>query len=51
MLKFYDENRKTQNVLDAKELGRKKAEQQRKQAQRVRNVRESSEKSELRGKQ
>ena len=43
VLKFYDEYRKTQNVLDAKELGRKMAEEQRKQAQRVRNVRESSE--------
>ena len=30
VLKFYDEIRKTQNVLDAKDLGRKMAEEQRK---------------------
>lgn len=44
VLKFYDEYRKTQNVLDAKDLGKKMAEQQRKQAQQARKIRESSEK-------
>ena len=43
VLKFYDEIRKTQNALDAKELAKEMAEAQRRQAQRVRNVRESSE--------
>jgi len=42
VLDYYDRIRKTQNVLDARDKARKLADAQRKRAQQVRELRESS---------